>query len=64
MSTNPAKRFGIDIKNDFTVWKLDEEFTVDPEKFLSKGRATPFENTKLFGKCLLTVCEGKTAYRE
>ena len=64
MSTNPAKRFGIDISNDFAVWKLDEEFTVEPEKFLSKGRATPFENTKLFGKCLLTVCEGKEAYRE
>ena len=64
MSINPAKRFGIDISRDFSVWQLDEEFTVDPEKFLSKGRATPFENTKLFGKCLLTVCEGKEAYKE
>ena len=64
MSVNPAKRFGIDISRDFTVWDLEQEFTVDPEKFLSKGRATPFENTKLFGKCLMTVCEGKTAYKE
>ncbi len=64
MSTNPAKRFGIDISQDFSVWDLAHEFTVDPEAFLSKGRATPFENQKLFGKCLMTVCEGKTAYRE
>ncbi len=64
MSTNPAKRFRINIQNDFSVWKLDEEFTVDPEKFLSKGRATPFEGEKLFGKCLLTVSDGKTAYNE
>ena len=64
MAVNPAKRFGIDTSRDFSVWKLDEEFTVDPEKFLSKGKATPFENAKMFGKCLLTVSDGKTAYKE
>ena len=64
MSINPAKRFGIDNSRDFSVWKLDEEFTVDPERFLSKGRATPFEGEKLFGRCLLTVSNGKTAYKE
>ncbi len=64
ISTNPAKRFGIDISKDFSVWKLDEEFTVDPEKFLSKGRATPFEGAKMYGRCLLTISDGKTAYKE
>ncbi len=64
MSRNPAKRFGIDLSKDFTVWDLECEFTVDPEKFLSMGSATPFDGKKLFGKCLLTVSEGKTAYKE
>ncbi len=63
ISVNPAKRFGIDISNDFTVWDLEKEYIVRPEEFLSKGRATPFENNKLFGRCLLTVSDRKTAYK-
>ena len=59
---NPRKRFGIPLGNDFTVWDLDNEFTVDPGEFLSKGRATPFEGATLSGKCELTVCNGKAVY--
>ena len=61
---NPRKRFNIPFeKNDYSVWDLEEEFTVDPEKFLSMGRATPFEGWKLSGVCLLTVKDGKTVYK-
>ncbi len=60
---NPRKRFGIPMGNDFSVWDLGEEFTVDPRDFLSKGRATPYEGHKLFGKCVLTVCDGKPVYK-
>lgn len=62
MCTNPRKRFNIPLGNDFSVWDLDAEETVDPEKFLSKGRATPFEGAKLFGKCLMTFHGGKAIY--
>ena len=58
----PRKRFGLLLGSDFSVWDLNEEFTVDPNAFLSKGRSTPFEGEKLFGKCLLTVCDGKAVY--
>ena len=64
LSDNPRKRFGIPLGNDFSVWKLDEEFTVDPEKFLSKGRSTPFAGENLFGECVLTVCDGKIVYNK
>ncbi len=60
---NPRKRFGIPMGNDFTVWDLDREFTVDPQAFLSKGKATPYEGHKLLGECVLTVCDGKPVYR-
>jgi len=59
---NPRKRFGIPLGCDFTVWETDTEFTVDPNEFLSLGKATPFENEKLFGRCVLTVCNGKAVY--
>ena len=62
LSVNPRKRFGIENGNDFTVWKLDSQYKVDPEKFLSMGRATPFEGDMLFAECALTVHGEKAAY--
>ena len=61
---NPRKRFGIPLGNDFTVWDLDKDFIVDPEEFLSAGRSTPFLGEKLFGRCVLTVCNGTAVYTE
>ncbi len=61
---NPRKRFNIPLGADFSVWDLEKEYTVDPDKFLSKGKATPFESEKLFGECLLTVCDGKIVYNK
>ncbi|MBO5261657.1 MAG: dihydroorotase [Clostridia bacterium] len=60
MSTNPRKRFGIELGNSYTVFDLGKQYTVDPKEFLSMGKATPFEGVSLFGKCLLTVKDGKT----
>ena len=61
---NPRKRFGIPFsENDYSVWDLDKTFTVDPDEFLSKGRATPFEGWTLNGVCLLTVKDGKVVYQ-
>ena len=63
MAVNPRKRFKIPFDDSFTVWDLNTEFTVDPNEFLSKGRATPFKGEKLFGKCVLTALNGKTVYK-
>ena len=60
--TNACKRFGFTTGDCWSVWDLDHEFTVDPQEFVSKGKATPFEGWKLYGKCLLTVCDGKPVY--
>ena len=65
LSFNARKRFNIPLnESDYTIWRLDEEITVNPDKFISKGKAMPFENYKLFGKCYLTVCGGKIAYKD
>ncbi len=64
MSLNPRKRFGITSDIGFSVWKLNEEYTVNPDEFLSKGRSTPFENEKFYGKCVLTVYNNKTVFSE
>ena len=64
MSIHPRKRFGIPIGNDFTVWDLKQEFTVESGKFLSFGKATPFEGWKLKGTCKMTVYDGNIVYND
>ena len=60
---NPRERFNIPFKGDFTIWDLEAEVEVNESFFLSKGTQTPFLNEKLFGKCMLTVCDGKVSYK-
>ena len=64
LTVNPRNRFGIPCGDDFTVWDLEKMITVEPAEFLSMGKATPFEGWKLFGECVLTVCDGKIVYRK
>ena len=63
MCLNPRKRFGIPQGDDYTVWDLDYEETVNTDDFMSLGKATPFENEKLTGRCLMSVCNGKIVYK-
>lgn len=63
MSFKPKERFGIDTNNDFAVFDISEAYKIDPEKFLSMGRATPFAGREVFGRCLLTVHNGKVVYK-
>ncbi len=60
---SPRRRFSIPLGEDYSVWELGKSFTVDPEKFLSKGRATPFAGRELYGVCQLTVCGGRVVYK-
>ncbi len=64
LAVKPRERFKIPLgAADYTAWALDETDTVDPAAFLSKGKATPFENRNVYGKCLLTVYGGRIAYQ-
>ncbi len=70
MSVNPSKRFGFDIEikegkgANLTVFNLDKEYEINPEEFISKGRATPFKGMKVFGKCLMTMCDGTIVWKD
>ena len=67
MSVNPRKRFGLepaDETKDFAVWELKEEYAIDPEKFLTKGRATPFDDWKVQGRCVLNVVNDKVVWKD
>ena len=63
LSKNPRERFGIPMGNDFTIWDLNAEYAIDPDEFVSMGKATPLAGWKVFGRCMATVCDGKIVYR-
>ena len=65
----PRKRFGLEVctleeelakeRPTFAIWDLDAEYKIDPEKFLSMGRSTPFDGWDVKGRCVATVVDGK-----
>ena len=61
---NPRKRFDLPFGCDYSIWDLDEAYTVDPNEFISLGKATPFEGWNVNGRCLATVCDGKLIYKQ
>ena len=70
MHTAPARRFGVGTPiapgqpADLTVFDLEKKWTVDPEKFLSLGRATPFAGWEVQGACKMTLIGGEIAWQE
>lgn len=70
LTEKPNRRFRIPAKMPeetdpaptFTVWDLDTPYEIDPAAFLSKGRSTPFAGWQVYGKCVMTVMDGKVVY--
>jgi dihydroorotase len=69
MSAAPARllrldrgRLAIGDTADITVIDPDVEWTVEPDKFLSKSRNTPFRGTRLKGRALLTIVAGEIVF--
>lgn len=63
INDNPRKRFGIPSLNDYSVWDISSKYKIDTTQFISMGHSTPFEGMEVFGRCLLTVCDGRTVYK-
>ena len=49
---------------DFTAVDLNEEWTIDPKDFVSKGKNTPFTGRKVWGRVKYTVVDGEVKYEE
>ena len=64
MCDNPRERFNITTDRGFTVFDLSKKYRIDHDDFVSAGRATPFKDAEVYGRCLLTVYNGKTVYSD
>ena len=69
MSVNPAKVIGIDKGNlaegkmaDLVIADLDTEYEIDSSKFESKGKNTPFNGMKVYGRIEKTFVCGRMVY--
>ena len=65
LSIAPANRFSLPVgyeNGSMCVFDLDSEYVIDPNDFLSMGKASPFEGKRVFGECVMTVCGGKVVY--
>ena len=63
MALAPRRRFGIPLREgDRCEWDMETAYEIDPETFLSKGRATPFAGQKVYGRCLRTVHNNRTVF--
>ena len=49
---------------DLVVIDLERKEKINPEKFLSKGRNTPYTGQEVYGIPVLTLCEGNVVYRD
>ena len=61
MSHAPSERFNIEPQG-FTVFDLENEYTINANEFHSMGRSTPYDGKRVFGRCLATVFESEAVY--
>lgn len=71
MTVEPARILGIDkgrlalgADGDAVIFDPNEEWTVDPEQFASKGRNTPFGGRRLKGRVKYTIVDGTVIYQD
>lgn len=70
MSSSPAKILGLEggaieegAPADLVIADLAEKFVIDPAKFLSKGKNTPFKGFEVYGAIKYTLVDGAIKYK-
>ena len=71
MSASPAALLGLDKGTlavgrdaDLVLFDSDQEWVIDKERFVSKGRNTPFHGRAVRGKVKYTISRGNIIYQE
>ena len=71
MCLNPARILGIDAgtiapghRADVIIVDTENEYVIDRNTFVSKGKNTPFHGWKVRGKVKYTICNGKVVWED
>lgn len=70
MSINPAKIFHLSSNEikvnhlaNLLIFNPNLKAKIDPSKFASKGKSTPFANVMCYGWPVMTICNGEIVYK-
>ena len=64
MSHAPRKRFKLgDAPEDKAVFEIATPYRIDSSNFVSMGHSTPFDGWEVYGRCIQTIFNGKTIYK-
>ena len=50
--------------DELTVIELNDDYKVDKNNVLKKGRSSPFDGETVYGKCLITICNNTIAWED
>jgi len=71
MAVAPRRAFGMEggvievgAKADLAVLDLKPKYVVNPDDFLSKGKATPFEGWLVYGENTMTIVDGRIVWKK
>lgn len=72
MSYNPSRILHMEDRGslrpgktaDVVIIDPEEEYTIDVNQFVSKGKNSPFHGRKVKGKVKMTICDGTVVYEE
>ena len=71
MCLNPARVLGVPggtleegAPADIAVFDFENEYRIDPDAFLSRGRNTPFAGRAVYGKTRMTICGGRIVWED
>ena len=70
LTFQPSRIFGLEVgtlgvgkKADITLFNEKEEYSIDPSKFKSRSKNSPYKGWKVRGKVLQTIVNGKTIFK-
>ena len=64
MSTRAREIMGLPMDESWATFDLDAHYTIEPERFVSKGHCTPFAGWTVYGRCVKNEVRGKIVFED
>lgn len=62
MSTRGREIMRLPKEDSWATFDLDAHYTIEPERFVSKGKSTPFAGWEVYGRCVKNEYQGNVVF--
>ena len=62
MSTRAREIMGLPMDESWATFDLNAHYTIEPERFVSKGHSTPFAGWEVYGRCIKNEYQGNVVF--